>query len=137
MQDKVFIFSKEEFMILAAVSRIRQMYGFSLREDIEEQEVVLTMQKLTEKGLLFSDGGKFQLPEMIENMFLQIKNVKTTIDVHKRSGRKCIIYIGDCGVKVSVSRNRDEMLEIQCIPIDEIWRCLTEEGWIPESKEKI
>ena len=39
MQDKVFIFSKEEFMILAAVSRIRQMYGFSLREDIEEQEV--------------------------------------------------------------------------------------------------
>lgn len=134
MQDKVFIFSKEEFMILAAVSGIRQMYGFSLREDVEEHETVLAMQKLTERGLLWSDGGKFKLPETVENVFSQIKNVKTTIDVHKRSGRKCIVYISDYGVKVSLSKNRNEMLEVQCIPIEELWKCLTEEGWIPEKQ---
>lgn len=137
MRDKVYIFSKEEFMVLAAAAGISKMYGFSLREDIEEQEALMTMQKLTEKGFLFSFNGKFQLQETIAGIFKQIKSVKTTIDVHKRSGRSCIVYIGEYGVKVSVSVNRGEMLEIQSIPLNEIWSCLTEEGWIPEAEEAL
>ena len=135
MQDKVHIFSKEEFMVLAAAAGISQIYGFPLREDIGEQETVLVMQKLTEKGFLFSVDGKFQLQEMIADVMAQIKAVKTTIDVHKRSGRSCIVYIGDYGVKVSESTVREGMLELQSIPLKEIWTCLTEEGWIPEEKE--
>ena len=135
MQDKVYIFSKEEFMVLAAAAGISKIYGFSLKETIDDQEAVLVIQKLTEKGFLISADGKFQLQEKIAGMFEQIRMVKTTIDVHKRSGRSCIVYIGDYGVKVTVSVNRGEMLEIQCIPLKEIWPCLIEEGWIPEEKE--
>lgn len=137
MQDKVHIFSKEEFMVLAAAAGISQIYGFPLREDMGEQEAILVMQKLTEKGFLLSVDGKFQLQEMMADVMAQIKAVKTTIDVHKRSGRSCIVYIGDYGVKVSASTVRDGMLEVQSIPLNEIWTCLTEEGWIPEEKEML
>ena len=137
MQDKIHIFSKEEFMVLAAAAGISKIYGFPLREDLGEQEAVLAMQRLTEKGFLLSVDGKFQLQEMIADAMAQIKAVKTTIDVHKRSGRSCIVYIGDYGVKVSASTGREGMLEVQSIPLNEIWTCLTEEGWIPEEKEML
>lgn len=135
MDDKVFVFSKEEFMVLAAASGIRQMYGFAIGTEIDEQEAVLTMQGLAEKKLLLSINGSFQVQEPAASLFLQIKEAKTTIDIHKRSGRKCIVYIGAWGVKVTVSQRRHGMLEVQKIPIQEIWKSLTEEGWIPEEKE--
>ena len=137
MKDKVYIFSKEEFMILAAVSGIEQMYGFSLKENIEDQEALLVMQALAKKEILFSKDGKFQLQEKVAQIFSQIKNAKTTIDVHKQSGRKCIVYMDGLAVKVSLSKGREEMLEVQCIPLREVWKHLSEEGWIPEEQEGI
>lgn len=136
MEDRVFIFSKEEFMVLAAASGIRQMYGFAIGEEIEEQKAVLTMQRLAEKGLLLSIDGAFQIQEPAASLFLQIKDAKTTIEIHKRSGRSCIVYIGERGVKVAASQRRRGMLEVQGISTKDLWRFLTEEGWIPEEKEE-
>lgn len=132
MKDKVFIFSQEEFVVLAAASGIREMYGFAFDGPMEEPKTVLAMQKLTEKGILTAIGEKFEVREDVSSMFSQIKNEKTIIDVHKRSGHKCIVYIGEYGVRVSFSKNREGMLEMQQLPISEIWAALTEEGWIPE-----
>ncbi len=137
MGDQVFIFSKEEFLILAAASGIHRMYGFTMREEPSERKAVLAMQGLSERKILLSVNDVFQVQEPVAALFRQIKEAKTTIDVHKRSGRKCIIYIGEWGVKVAISRQRPEMLEVQKIPIGQIWRFLTEEGWIPEEKEEL
>ena len=137
MNDKVYVFSKEEFMLLAAASGIRQMYGFSLNIDADEQSAIFAMQELVKKGCLLSVNGKFEVQEPIAELFLQMKDAKTTIDVHKRSGKKCIIYIDECGIKVSVSERRERILQIQKLMLGEIWEHLKEEGWIPENKEEL
>lgn len=137
MNEKVFLLSKEEFVMLAAASGIRQMYGFSIAEEIEEEKALQAMQKLSEKGLLLSIDGKFQVQEPAAGIFRQIKEEKTILDVHKKSGKKCIVYLGEFGVKVSMSARREGMLEVQAIPLNEIWKYLTEEGWIPAEKEAI
>ena len=136
MKDKVYIFSKEEFLILAAASGIQEMYGFDMTGVGEEnEELILNMQKLVTKGYMYSEEGKFLIQEPVKSMFLQIKDVQTTIDVHKRSGKKCIVYIGDFGVRVSLSIQRKGMLEVQSIALDEIWNFLQEEGWVPMKEE--
>lgn len=134
--DKVFLLSKEEFMILAAAFGIRRMYGFSM-ESVrpDDQTVIQCMQNLMKREMLLSVDGKFQVLEPLASYFEQIRDEKTTVDVHKRSGRNCIVYINDFGVKVSISQRRPEMLEIQRIETGEIWKYLTDEGWIPERKE--
>lgn len=137
MNEKVFLLSKEEFVMLAAASGIRQMYGFSIAEEIEEEKALQAMQKLAEKGLLLSIDGKFQVQEPAAEIFRQIKEEKAILDVHKKSGKKCIVYLGEFGVKVSMSARREGMLEVQPIPLNEIWKYLTEEGWIPAEKEAI
>ena len=138
MKDTVIVLSKEEFLLLAAAAGIRQMYGFSAPDvSGDDQELVLSMQKLAEKNMLVSIEGRFEVLEPVRSLFLQIKDAKTTLDVHKRSGRKCIVYIGDFGVKVSVSQRRPSALEIQKIPNKEIWTHLTEEGWIPQDREDL
>lgn len=136
MNDRVVVFSKEEFMILAAASGIRQMYGFSVGEKVDDEEAVQTMYQLAGRGVLLSLDGRFQIQEPVCSWFLQIKNAKTTLDVHKRSGKKCIIYIGEFAVKVSLSRRGNGMLEVQAMLQGDVWKHLTEEGWIPEGKEK-
>lgn len=136
MEDKVYIFSKEEFLILAAASGIQEMYGFDMTGVGEENgELLLNMQKLVTKGYLYAVGEKFLIQEPIKSIFLQIKDVQTTIDVHKRSGKKCIVYIGDFGVRVSPSSRRKGMLEVQSIDLNDIWKFLQEEGWIPIKEE--
>ena len=136
MEDKVYIFSKEEFLILAAASGIQEMYGFDMTGVGEEnEELILNMQKLVTKGYMYSEEGKFLIQEPVKSIFLQIKDVQTTIDVHKRSGKKCIVYIGDFGVRVSLSIQRKGMLEVQSIALDEIWNFLQEEGWVPMKEE--
>lgn len=136
MEEKVYIFSKEEFVILAAASGIREMYGFEMIGVGEQtEELLLNMQKLVTKGYLYAEGEKFLVQEPVKSMFLQIKDVQTTIDVHKRSGKKCIVYIGDFCVRVSPSFQRKGMLEVQMISLKEIWNFLREEGWIPVKEE--
>lgn len=137
MEEKVFIFSKEEFMVLAAASGIRQMYGFSIGEELDDQTAVLVMQQLAARKLLLSIEGKFQIQEPAASLFQQVKEAKTTIDVHKRSGKKCIVYIGDFCVKVSLSQRREGALQVQRVPLGELWKHLTEEGWIPEEKGEL
>ena len=61
MDDKVFIFSKEEFIVLAAASGIRTMYGFSFSEEMEDRRVVQILHKLAGRGLLLSTEGSFRL----------------------------------------------------------------------------
>ena len=138
MCDTIIILSKEEFLLLAAAAGIRQMYGFSMTDvNSEDQKILMSMQKLAEKNMIASIEGKFEVLEPLRSMFLQIKDAKTTVDVHKRSGRKCIVYIGEFGVKVSVSQRRQSALELQKIPNKDIWIHLTEEGWIPEDREDL
>lgn len=138
MDSKVFVFSKEEYLVLAAAAGIRQFYGFSMEtENMDEQSTLLAMQKLSQKNILLSINGKFQIQEPVASLFLQMKNAASIIDVHKRSGRKCIVYIRDFGVKVSLSQRRQGMLEIQQVLIGEIWKHLIEEGWIPEEKGEL
>lgn len=138
MKDTVIVLSKEEFLLLAAAVGIRQMYGFSVADvSGNDQDMVLSMQKLAEKNMIVSIDGKFEATEPVRSLFLQIKDAKTTLDVHKRSGRKCIVYIGEFGVKVSISQRRQSALEIQRVPNSEIWTHLTEEGWIPEGRRDL
>ena len=138
MKDTVIVLSKEEFLLLAAAAGIRQMYGFSVADvSSDDQNIILSMQKLAEKNMLVSIDGKFEVLEPLRSLFLQIKDAKTTLDVHKRSGRKCIVYIGEFGVKVSVSQRRQSSLEIQKILNRDIWSHLTEEGWLPEDKRDL
>lgn len=133
MKEKVLILTEGEFLFLAAACGIRTIYGFELESvPVDTENMLQNLQKLTEKRLLFSENGSFRLQDPAKKIFEQIKDVKSTIEIHKRSGRSCIVYIGDCGVKVSFSENRYKMLEVQVIPINEIWNFLTEEGWIPE-----
>lgn len=130
MDTRVFIFSKEEFLLLMAIAGIRQIYGFSLGEDIQKSETILGLQKLMEKGIVYSSEEQFHIRPDVAEMFEQIKNAATTVEVRKRSGRKCMIYIARTAVKVSFSKIREGMLEIQSITKENLWHALEEEGWI-------
>lgn len=134
MENKVFVFSKEEFTILAATAGIYRIYGFPIAEDMDREKAVIVMQELVTKGYLSSIDGKFLLQEPVAKLFQQIKDVKTMLDVHKRSGRKCIIYMNDAGTKISVSQRREDCFEVQMLSLDDVWKHLTEEGWIPEQR---
>lgn len=136
MDNIGFLFSRQEFMVLSAVSGIEKMYGFSMEEKVEEQEVLQAMQALTARNMLGSFDGIFQVQEPVRELFQQIKDAKTMLDVHKRSGKKCILYIGQFSVQVSALPNREGMLHVQKISNRDVWNFLTEEGWIPQEGEE-
>lgn len=136
MDNIGFLFSRQEFMVLSAVSGIEKMYGFSMEEKVEEQEILQAMQALTARNMLGSFDGIFQVQEPVRELFQQIKDAKTMLDVHKRSGKKCILYIGQFSVQVSALPNREGMLHVQKISNRDVWNFLTEEGWIPQEGEE-
>lgn len=132
MDSRVWLFTKKEFLFLAAAAGIRRMYGFQVDAgSMERADAVLTLQSLTRRGCLTAVNEGFELTELVKSLFLQIRDAATTIDVHKRSGRSCILYIGSAAVRVSPSMRRKEHMEVQEIPLCELWSFLQEEGWIP------
>lgn len=137
-ENKVYLLTKHEFLLLAAAAGIQRLYGFDMNAGALEQEAaVYVLQDLTQRNYLQAIDGKFVLSEEMAGLFECIKGAETTMDVHKSSGRSCIIYMGRISVKVSQSMRRKDTFEVMSIPITEVWDYLQEEGWIPEELDSI
>ena len=132
-ENKVYLFTGHEFLLLAAAKGIQRIYGFEMKaEELEQEDAVYLLQSLTQRNYLKTENEKFVLSEEVEAVFDVIKNAETMMDVHKSSGRSCVIYLERYGVKVSQSLRRKDTFEVMLLPVADVWGYLQEEGWIPE-----
>ncbi len=130
MENRILIISSKEYVLLAATAGMHHMYGFDMEADsISHAEAVMSLQDLTNKGYIKSNGDKFIIVGEMKLIFSIITNSRTMMDIHKKSGRKCIIYIYNEAVKVSESLRRPSYYELSRIPLEDIWNNLTDEGW--------
>lgn len=133
MNSQAYLVSNEEFVMMAATAGIHEIYGFDMHlDEMEKTGAVHVLQELSKKGFVVSDGEKFRLTGVMEDIFHQIRDADTMMEVHKKSGRKCILYLGEQAVKVQKSMRRKELFELYQISLDEVWHDLQDEGWIPQ-----
>lgn len=131
MENEIFLVSNHEFLLLAASVGIESLYGFDLQPELlEKQEAIYSLQELTSKGWLCVEHGTFFPTGKIQEIFKRIKNAETIVEVHKKSGKRCILYISDCTIFVAESMRRNDMYEVSAYSTDDIWLNLQEEGWI-------
>ncbi|MBS6395733.1 MAG: hypothetical protein KH452_01095 [Clostridiales bacterium] len=131
MKEQVYLLEQGEFLFLAAAPGIQRLYGFELKtEELKRESALLLLQDLTAKGYLSVMEEHMQTTEPLRSMFLQMEEAETVMEIHKKSGRTCIIYLGAGAVRVSRSLCRNKRLELQRIPREEVWFYLNEEGWI-------
>lgn len=129
--QEVILVSAQEYVLLSASAGMKEMYGFDMHADqMSEEEVVLALQALSQRGFVESDGGKIILKNKAKQLFEQIRDADTMMDIHKKSGRKCILYIADYVVKVAQSLRRQDKYELSMIDKNGIWTHLQEEGWV-------
>lgn len=132
--DKVIILTEQEVVLLAAANGMKKMFGFAVADtETKPDEIIYVMQKLVQNGYL-EGKEKFVLTPEIKRIFDLIENAQTILEVHKHSGRKCLIYVGSISVKVALSLRRRNCYEITEIPLNDVWKHLTDEGWITEEK---
>lgn len=133
MDNKVYLLTNREFVLLAAVTGIRKLYGFEMKADaMEQEEAIYELHGLAKKNYLTVKGDGFILSEEMNGLFSRIRDADTIMDVHKLSGRSCILYVGSRVVKVSQSMRREDVYEVMLLEQDEVWKHLKEEGWITE-----
>lgn len=133
MDNKVYLLTNREFVLLAAVAGIRKLYGFEMKADaMEQEEAIYELHGLAKKNYLTVKGDGFILSEEMNGLFSRIRDADTIMDVHKLSGRSCILYVGSRVVKVSQSMRREDVYEVMLLEQDEVWKHLKEEGWITE-----
>lgn len=133
MKDKIYLIEKGEFVLLAAIAGINRMYGFEVHADeMLKEEALEKLQNMVSKGYINTLTGKFVLSEELSEVFSIIKDVQTVMDIHKSSGRKCILYVSDKVAKVAQSLRRRDVFEISEIEKNDVWSLLVDEGWIPE-----
>lgn len=132
MKDKIYLIEKNEFLLLAAAAGITKIYGFNIQtDDLTYEDNLLNLQGLVTKEYIVVENEKFILSSELCNIFAIIKDAQTYMDVHKKSGRKCIIYISDKAVKVSQSMRRNEVFEVNLVDNSDVWKLLVDDGWIP------
>lgn len=130
-RNKVYLLSKHDFLLLAAAAGMKGVYGFELDvESLERGDSIQILQDLTARKYMQVVDGKFVPVNEMAEIFGQIKEAETTLEVRKSSGKKCIVYIYDEGVMVSPSMRRKDMFEVMMIDKAQIWQHLQDEGWI-------
>lgn len=136
MRDKVYLLTIQEFLLLLAAADIRELYGFTFDEELPEREEGLAiLQGLTSRGFLTAQGDRFVPVGEIRPALEALKRAKTVIDVHKQSGRSCLLYLGEDCVRLSRSLRREGLLELQRLEPDHVWAWLQEEGWVPKRSD--
>lgn len=137
MKDRVHLFTKEEFVLLAACAGIHRMYGFETGADALKREgAIAALQKLHVRGCVETEDDRFRLCGETKDLFAGIREAATTLEVRKSNGRSCMIYIGSEAVRVAPSVRRQGMLEVQGIAVADLWDFLQDEGWIPKEQEE-
>lgn len=137
MSDMVYLFTHQEFALLLAAAGIRRMYGYGISPEPPDRENALRMlQMLSRKGYLTANGERFVLSGEMKPIFDQMGEAESVLEVHKASGRSCLLYLGRGCVRLSGSLRRPEILELQRLDPDHVWEWLEEEGWIPERRKE-
>ena len=133
MNDIVYLLTHQEFALLLAAAGIRRIHGYGISPKPPDREDALHMlQILSRKGYLTGSGEQFVLSGEMKQIFAQIQDAASVLEVHKASGRSCLLYLGKGCVRLSGSLRRPEILELQRLDPDDVWEWLIEEGWIPE-----
>lgn len=131
MENEIFLISSHEFLLLAASSGIKSLYGFDLQPELlEKQEAIYLLQELTNKGWVKVEQGRFSPKGKMGEIFKRIKHAETIIEVHKKSGRRCILYIADYAIWVAESLRRTGIYEVSVCQIQSTWLKFQEEGWV-------
>ncbi|MCD8157243.1 MAG: hypothetical protein LUD53_07460 [Clostridiales bacterium] len=138
MENRNYLLTNTEFVLVAAAVGITALRGFDMgMDDMNREQVVLAMQELTRRGLLENPGDGFVAAGEIGDIFAVIRDADTTLEVHKKSGRSCMFYIGKEAVKVVPSARREDTYEVSRLPVDMVWQHMLEEGWIPEKVPEV
>lgn len=134
--NKVYTLKKHEFLILVAIAGMKKIYGFDLEgTSLEKEESLYILQDLVQKNYVRVEGERFLPVNDMEIILKQLCNVRTILDVHKASGRCCILYLSDMAVKITQSLRRKDMLEIMLMAKEQVWEHLQDEGWIEDDTQ--
>lgn len=138
MTEVVYLLTYEEFILLLAAAEIRTLYGFQFELQPPDRENSLQLLKeLCLKGYLISDGKEFKAAGEMRQVLTRLREAKTVLEVHKTSGRGCFFYVGETeSIRLSKSLRRKEILELQCIRTEEVWKWMMEEGWVPSGSSR-
>ncbi|MBR6478078.1 MAG: hypothetical protein IKS85_06490 [Lachnospiraceae bacterium] len=128
--DKVWLFTEEEFLILASACGIKSLFGFPIdMEKFSREDAIYSVQELRQRGLL--EVGETMYPtEEMQEIFGNIRDAQSYVEVRKKSGRTCVIYIDKIAVKVSKSMRREGTFEVITTEVSKVWDHLTDEGWV-------
>jgi hypothetical protein len=66
----------------------------------------------------------------MQNIFGTIREPNTTLEIRKKSGRSCLVYLDKYAVKVSKSMRRGNTFEVMLTEVDQVWNFLMDEGWV-------
>ena len=128
--DKVWLLTEDEFLVLASACGIKSIRFFSLNiGSVESERVIYTIHGLRQKGLL-EYGEDLHVTQEIKEIFETISDAYSTLELHKKSGRTCVIYMNDYAVRISKSFRRENTYEVSRMETNEIWSYLQDEGWI-------
>lgn len=137
MTEQIYLLTAREFILLAATAGIRELYGFDMSvEELDRGKVIYVLQDLTKKGYLKTVEREFYLTEVMAGIFTQIKNAESVVEIHKRSGRRCMLYMEQEVVMVSETMYRKNVYKVSKLSLEKVWNTLVEEGWIPGSGER-
>ncbi|MCC8151642.1 MAG: hypothetical protein LIO96_09385 [Lachnospiraceae bacterium] len=132
MESKNYLLTNHEFVLIAVAAGITAVRGFDMGiDEMNREETVLALQELTSRGLLENTGEGFSPVGGIADIFSIIRDADTTLEVHKKSGKTCLLYLAGDAVKVMMSARREGTWEVSRLAAGEIWNHLVEEGWIP------
>jgi len=128
--DKIWLFSEEEFLVLAAACEVKSIFGYAIdMEKIKRENIIYSIQGLQQRGLLEISDSIRATKEM-QNIFGTIREPNTTLEIRKKSGRSCLVYLDKYAVKVSKSMRRGNTFEVMLTEVDQVWNFLVDEGWV-------
>ena len=128
--DKIWLFTEEEFLVLAAACGVKKIFGYAIdAEKMKRENIIYSIQGLQQRGLLeISDS--IRATKEIQDIFNVISEPNTMLEVRKKSGRSCLIYLDKYAVKVSRSMRRENTFEVMLTEVDQVWNNLMDEGWV-------
>lgn len=131
MEHVIYLITETEFILLASAAGIESLYGFELQsEKLSRADSIFALQELTGRQYMEVTQSGFKPMEIMAEIFAVIKEASSILEVHKKSGKTCILYIGDQTVYVAKSSRRKGIFEVGTMSVEDTWGFLEEEGWI-------
>lgn len=138
LQSVVYNLSYSEFVIIAILNKINQIYGFSLgAEKMTEEIVIKTLYDMVKKGILDNDGRSFVVASDYEEMFKCIKYADRYLTIYPQNREKpvCFCYVGENIVITKHNPINTRCIRLEMIQKKDFIRYFMDLEYLPKVEE--